>query len=132
MVEGDNSGDLICFQTEVNITQVDAPSSIMRWEMMALSTLTGNWKATDEGNGGCSDVSTWKIIKKSSEGSTPTKPVSRAFFWDEHYWSISSNYMVVGYCAKPSTTLYVWAAWSEVALLCNGPMGILGMASTLG
>ena len=63
MVDGDNLSDLSFFQTTVDITQVDVPSSIMHQEMMALQTLTGIWKATDEGNGGCSYVSTGKTIK---------------------------------------------------------------------
>jgi len=58
MVDGESSGDLSCFQTEADITQVNAPSSIMHQKMMALRTQTGIWKATDEGNGGCLDVST--------------------------------------------------------------------------
>jgi len=41
MVEGDNSGDLSCFQTTMEITHVDSPSSIMHQEMMALWTQTG-------------------------------------------------------------------------------------------
>ena len=58
MVEGDKSGDLSYFQIVADITQVDEPSSIMHLEMMALRTVIGIWKETDEGNGGCSDVST--------------------------------------------------------------------------
>ena len=63
MVDGDNSGDLSCFQMVADTTQVDAPSSIMHREMMALRTQIGIWKETDEGNGGCSNVSTGKTIK---------------------------------------------------------------------
>ena len=46
-----------------DITQVDEPSSIIHQEMMALWTWAGIWKATDEGNGGCFDVSIGKTIK---------------------------------------------------------------------
>jgi len=60
---GENSGDLICFQKIADITQVDVPSSIMHLEMMALWTLIGIWKATDERNGGCSGVSIGKTKK---------------------------------------------------------------------
>jgi len=63
MVEGDNSCELSCFQTAVGITQVDAPSSIMHQEMMALWTRTRIWKEIDEGNGGCFDVSIGKTIR---------------------------------------------------------------------
>lgn len=80
MVEGDNSSDLICFQIVANITQVDMPSSIMHREMMALQTLTGILEATDEGNGGCFDVSTEKTIRRSPKGSIVPKEVSRSFF----------------------------------------------------
>lgn len=62
MVEGDNSGDLSCFQMETSITQVGLPSSIMHREMMELQTRTGIWKATDEGNRGCCDVSIGKCL----------------------------------------------------------------------
>jgi len=63
MVDGEKSGGLSYFQIAVDITQVDTPLSLMHQDMMALQTLTGIWKATDEGNGGCSDVSTRKTIK---------------------------------------------------------------------
>ena len=55
MVEGANSGDPSCFQTEADITQVDAPSSMMHWETLAFQILTGIWKATKVGRGGCFD-----------------------------------------------------------------------------
>lgn len=62
MVDGDISGDLICFQIVVDITHLDAPSSIMHRDMMALQTRTSIWKETDEGNGGFSNVPTRKTI----------------------------------------------------------------------
>ena len=80
MVEGENSGDLSCFQIVVDITQVDEPLSIMHQEMIELWTWTGIWKETDEGNGGCSDVLIGKMIRRSSEGSTSPKEISRDFF----------------------------------------------------
>ena len=57
MVYGDNLGDLSFFQMETDITQVDAPSSTIHWEMMALWTWTGIWKEMDGGNG---DVLTYQ------------------------------------------------------------------------
>ena len=63
MVNGENAGDLSCFQTVVDITLVDAPSSIMHWETMALRNQTGILKVVDEGKEGCYDVSTEKTIK---------------------------------------------------------------------
>ena len=51
MVEGASSGDLICFQTEADITQVDAPSSIIHRATLAFQILTGIWKATEVGRG---------------------------------------------------------------------------------
>ena len=136
IVEGENLGDLSYFEIFVGITQVDAPLSIMHWEMMALWTRTGIWKAMDEGNGGCSDVSTWKTIKwsleGSLEGSTTPKEVSRAFFWDGHDCSTSTIDMVAGDCAKSYTILYVRETQLEVTLRCNGPFGILGIDSNLG
>ena len=62
-MDGDISGDLSCFQMAADITQVDAPSSIMHREMMALQTQNGIRKETNEGNGGCFGVSTGKTIK---------------------------------------------------------------------
>ena len=132
MVDGDKSRDLSCSQTKIDITQVDAPSSIMHREIMALQTQTGIWKAIDEGNGGCSDVSTGKKIKRSSEGNIAPKVVIRAFFWEGHDWSTSSVNMATSDCTESSTLLYVWAALLEVALWLNGLVGILGMASTFG
>lgn len=82
----------------------------MHQEMMALWTLIGIWKATDEGNGGCSNASTGKIIKRPSEGSTTPKSVSRYFFRDGHEWRTSNVDMVVGDYTKLSTILYVWVA----------------------
>ena len=55
IVEGANSGDPSCFQTEADITQVDAPSSIIHRETLAFRILTGIWKATEGGRGGWSD-----------------------------------------------------------------------------
>ena len=55
MVEGASSGDPSCFQTEVGITQVDAPSSIIHRATLAFQILTGIWKATEGGRGGCSN-----------------------------------------------------------------------------
>ena len=55
IVEGDNSGDLNYFQTEEDITQVDAPSSMMHREMLAFWILIGIWKAMEAGRGGDSD-----------------------------------------------------------------------------
>ena len=69
MVEGANSGDPSCFQTEVDITYVDSPSSMIQWEMLAFRILTGIWKVTEAGRGGCSDWSKSKMIKRSSEDS---------------------------------------------------------------
>ena len=109
-----------------------APLLIMHLEMMALQTLTSIWKATDEGNGECSDVSTGKTIKRSLEGSIAPKAVSRAFFWEGHDWRTSSVDMVTGDCTKSSTILYVWATQLEEALRRNGPFEIIGIDSTLG
>ena len=55
IMEGANSGDLSCFQTEADITQVDAPSSIIHRDTVAFRILTGIWKATEGGRGGWSD-----------------------------------------------------------------------------
>ena len=49
IMEGANSRDPSCFQTEVDITQVDAPSSIMHRETLAFWILTGIWKVTEAG-----------------------------------------------------------------------------------
>lgn len=116
MVEGDNLGDLICFHVEVDIRHVDAPSSIMHQEMMALRTLTGIWKEIYEGNGGGSNVSSRKTIYQSSEGSTTPKKVSRDYFWDGHDWRNSSVNIVAGDCTKLPTILYVWEVLLEAAL----------------
>ena len=55
IVEGANSGDPSYFQSKVDITQVDAPSSIIHRETLAFRILTGIWKVTEAGRGGCFD-----------------------------------------------------------------------------
>lgn len=104
----------------------------MHQKMMELQTHTGIWKEMDEGSGGCSDVSTRKTIKRSLEGSTKPKVVSRDLFSYGHEWITSGVNMAVGDCAKSSTILYLCVARLEVALRCDGPLGILGISSTLG
>ena len=63
MVDGDSLGDLSCLQMVMDITQMNAPSSKIHWEMMELRAQTGIWKETDGGNGECSEISTRKTIK---------------------------------------------------------------------
>ena len=61
IVEGANSGDMSCFQTEVDITQVDAPFSMIQRETLEFRILTGIWKATEVGRG---DVLTFQCRRQ--------------------------------------------------------------------
>lgn len=40
--------------------------------------------------------------------------------------------MTAGDCTKSSTMLYVWESLVEETFRCIGPLGILGITSTLG
>ena len=124
-MEGANSGDLSCFQTEADITQVDAPSSIMHREMLAFWILTGIWKAAETQRGGCYDQSTSKKINRFLEGSTVPMENSRAFHCEGHDWRSSNVEILAGDCAKSSTMLYEWAAFPEVAFRRSGHLWIL-------
>ena len=57
---------------------------------------------------------------------------SRDFRCEGHHWRSSNIEMVVGDCAKLSTMLYKWAAFTEAAFQRNGPLGILVGTSALG
>ena len=121
IVEGANSGDPSCFQTEANITQVDAPSSVMHQEMLTFQILTGIWKVTEVGRGGCSDCSRSKKINPSSIGSIVSMIDRRASLCERHNWRSSSIEMGAGYCAKSSTMLYRWAILLEATFQRSGP-----------
>ena len=125
IVDGASSGDPSCFQTTVDIRQVDAPSSIMHRETLAFWILTGIWKAIEARGGGCSDQSTSNKINILSEGSTTPLVYSRPFHCEGHDWRSSSVEMAAGDCAKSLTMLYEWVALREAAFRRSGPLGIL-------
>ena len=125
IVEGSNSGDPRCFQTKANITQVDAPLSMIQQETLEFRILTGIWKVTEAGRGGCSDHSKSKTIKRSYEGSTAPMVVSRDFHYEGNDWRSSSVEMAARDCTKSSTILYEWEAFPEEVFQRNGPLGIL-------
>ena len=65
-MDGDSSGEPNHFQTLVAITQVEAYFSMIHYWVVVFLIETGIQTATDEGRGGCYDLSTSKKIIRLS------------------------------------------------------------------
>ena len=105
MVEdGCRIGDPSFFQTRVDITHMDAPSSTMHWCMTKFRIDTRIWKVMVDGIYG-SPFSVLNVINLESEGSTTPRADSKAFRYIGHILSTSRTDIVVGVWAKSSTML---------------------------
>ena len=115
MEDGRRIGDPSLYQTKVDMTHVDAPSSTMHRCTTKFRMDIGIWKAIVEGMRG-SLFSVSKVISLESEGSTAPRVSSRAFHCVGHVLSTSRADMAFGVWAKSSTMLWLTAAL-VVALL---------------
>ena len=97
-------GDPSFYQTKVDITHMDAPSSIMHRCTTKFWMDTRIWKAIVEGmHGSLFFVS--KVISLESEGSTAPRETNKVLCCIGHILSTSRVDMVVGIWDKSSTTL---------------------------
>ena len=104
MEEGCKIGDPSFYQTKVDMTHVDAPSSTMHRCKTKFRMDTGIWKAIVEGM--CnSPFSVSNVIILESEGSTAPRVASKDFHYVGHILSTSRADMVVGVWAKSSAML---------------------------
>ena len=104
MEDGCRIGDPSFYQTKVDITHVDAPSSTMHQCTTKFQMDTGIWKAMVEGM--CSSLfSMSNVINLDSEGSIAPRADSKAFHNVGHVLSTSREGMAVGIWAKSSTML---------------------------
>ena len=108
-------GDPSFYQTRVDITHVDAPSSTMHWCTTKFWIDIGISKAMVDGICG-SPFSVSNVINLESEGSMAPREDSKTFRCVGHVLSTSRVDMVVGVWAKSSTLLYLTATLA-VALL---------------
>ena len=104
MEDGCRIGDPRFYQTKIDMTHVDAPSSTMHRCTTKFQMDTKIWKAIVEGMHG-SPFSVSKVISLESEGSTAPRAASKAFHCVGHVLSTSRANMAVGVWAKSSTTL---------------------------
>ena len=104
MEDGRRIGDLIFFQTKVDITHVDAPSSTMRRCTTRFWIDTGIWKAMVDGMRGF-PFSVLNVINLDSEGYTAPRAASNAFQCVGHVLSTSKADMSIDVWAKSSTIL---------------------------
>ena len=104
MEGGCRIGDLSFFQTRVDITHVDAPSSAMHRCMTKFWMDTRIWKEIVEGMCG-SPFSVSNVINLDLEGSKAPRPASKAFHYVGNVLSTSRADMVVGVWAKSSIML---------------------------
>ena len=95
MEDGCRIGDPSFYQTKVDITHVDAPSSTMHRCMTKFWMDTRIWKVIVEGMCG-SLFSMSNVINLESEGSTAPRVASKAFRYIGHVLSTSRADMVVG------------------------------------
>jgi hypothetical protein len=82
-VEGINSGEPSCFHTDLDMMQVDAPSSMMQRWTVIFHILTGIWNVTNDGSHG-SSLSKSNVIRWVSAGSTAPNCESNSFHWEGH------------------------------------------------
>ena len=104
MEDGCRIGDPSFFQTKVDMTQVDAPSSTMHRCIAKFQMDIGIWKAIEEGMHG-SPFSVSKVISLESEGSTAPRVASKDFRCIGHILSTSREDMAVAIWAKSSIML---------------------------
>ena len=104
MEDGCRIGDPSFFQTKVDMTHVDAPSSTMHRCTTKFRMDTEIWKAMVDGMHG-SPFSMSKVINLDSEGSTTPRAASKDFRCVGHVLSTSRVDKAVGIWAKSSTML---------------------------
>ena len=102
MEDGCKIGDPSFYQTKVDMTHMDAPSSAMHRCTTKFRMDIEIWKAIGEGMRS-SPFSMSNMIKLESEGSTAPKLVSKDFHYVGHVLSTSRADMAVGVWAKSST-----------------------------
>ena len=99
MEDGCRIGDPSFCQTKVDMTHVDAPSSIIHWCTTKLRMETEIWKAIVEGMRG-SLFSMSNVISLELVWSTTPREASKDFCFIGHVLSTSRVDMAVGVCAK--------------------------------
>ena len=104
MEDGCRIGDLSFFQTRVDITHVDAPSSTMHRCTTKFWIDTRIWKAMVDGMRG-SPFSMSNVINLELKGSIAPRETSKAFHYVGKVLNTSRADMVVGVSAKSSTML---------------------------
>ena len=104
MEYGCRIGGTSFYQTKVDMTYVDAPSSTMHRCTTKFWMDTGIWKAIVEGMRG-SPFFVSKVISLESKGSTTPRAFSKDFRCVGHVLSTSRVDMAVGVWAKSSTML---------------------------
>ena len=104
MEDGSRIGDPSFYQTRVDITHVDAPSSTMHWCIAKFQIGTRIWKAMVDGMHG-SPFSVSNVINLESEGSTAPRVTSNSFYCAGHVLITSRVNMAIGVWARSSTML---------------------------
>ena len=95
MVDGCRIGDPSFYQTEFDITQVDAPSSTMHQCMTKFRMDIGIWKEMVDGIQR-SPLSTSKVINLESKGSMTPRAASKDFLYVGHVLSTLRVDMAIG------------------------------------
>ena len=103
-MDGCKIGDPSFFQTKVDITHVDSPSSTMHRCMTKFQMDTEIWKAIVDGIWG-SPLSVSNVINLESEGYIAPREASKGFLCVGKFLSTSREDMAIGVWAKSSMML---------------------------
>ena len=103
-MDGCKIGDPSFYDTKVDITHVDSPSSMMYRCMTKFQMDIRIWKAIVEGIWG-SPLSVSNVINLEAEGSIAPREASKAFRYIQKVLSTSRSNMAIGVWSKSSTML---------------------------